>query len=48
MSTAAWVTLIVIGAYVWGGFLLLLMIAMRKEHGKRHVESGEERGLWVP
>jgi hypothetical protein len=48
VTTSAWITLVAIGAYVWGGFLLLLTIAMRKERGKRQIEPGEERGLWVP
>lgn len=44
MTPAAWITLIAIGGFVWGGFLLLASIAMRKERAKR----SEERGLWVP
>jgi hypothetical protein len=47
VSTAAWVTFALVTGYVWGGFLLLLALAFRKERGK--AEEGEAgRGLWVP
>jgi hypothetical protein len=35
MTTAAWITMAVIMAFVWGGFVLLLVTALRKESGKR-------------
>lgn len=44
MTPAAWITLVVIGGFVWGGFLFLAWVAMRKERSKRSAE----RGLWVP
>jgi len=50
MSAAAWVTFALVGGFVWGGFLCLLAVALRKERGKRrqdHAPEGE-RGLWVP
>ena len=36
--------LAIFGGFVWGGFLLLLTIAFRKERTK----SLGEHGLWVP
>ena len=47
MSTAAWVTFALVAGYVWGGFVLLLALAFRKERGKAG-EGEAERGLWVP
>ena len=44
MTAAAWITFAAVAGIVWGGFLSLLVIAMRKERVKR----GNERGLWVP
>ena len=44
MSAAAWITFALVGGFVWGGFLLLLTIAFRKERAK----SLGEHGLWVP
>ena len=44
MSAAAWITFALVGGIVWGGFLLLITIAFRKERTK----SLGERGLWVP
>jgi hypothetical protein len=41
MTTATWVTLIVICGFVWGGFALALSTAMRSESGKG---SGEKPG----
>lgn len=38
MEPAAIVTLVLIGGFVWGGFLLILMTALRKERAK----GGEE------
>jgi len=37
MTAATWITMIVIMAFVWGGFSTVLLIAIRKESGK----SGE-------
>ncbi len=34
MSTAAIVTMIVIAGFVWGGFILILIAAFRKERAK--------------
>ncbi len=44
MTAAAWITFALVGGFVWGGFLLLLGIALRKERAKGRTE----RGLWVP
>lgn len=44
MTPAAWITLFVVTGFVWGGFLLLVAIALRKEHTK----AGLDKGLWVP
>jgi len=44
MTAAAWITFVVIAGFVWGGFFLLLAIALRKERAKDRTE----RGLWVP
>jgi hypothetical protein len=44
MTTAAWITFALVGGIVWGGFLLLLAIALTKERGKRDFEPGP----WVP
>jgi hypothetical protein len=35
MTSAAWITMIVIMTFVWGGFVLLLVQAFRKEGGRR-------------
>jgi len=37
MTTATWVTMLVITAFVWGGFSFVLLTAVQKESGK----SGE-------
>jgi hypothetical protein len=34
MTPATWVTMVVIMAFVWGGFSLVLLTAVRKEAGK--------------
>ena len=34
-TAATWITLLVIGGFIWGGFALALSLAMRKESGKR-------------
>lgn len=34
MEPAAIVTLVLIGGFVWGGLILLLVTAIRKERGK--------------
>jgi uncharacterized membrane protein len=34
MTTATWVTLIVICGFVWGGFVVAVATAFRKESGK--------------
>jgi hypothetical protein len=36
MTTATWITMIGILSFVWGGFLLALRTAVRKESGKTH------------
>lgn len=46
MTTAAWVTFALIAGFVWGGFLVLIALALRKERAKGEEEP--ERGLWVP
>jgi hypothetical protein len=38
MSGATWISMIAITGFVWGGFLLVLLTAIRKESGK----SGDE------
>ena len=34
MTTATWITMFVIMAFVWGGFSMVLLTAVRKESGK--------------
>lgn len=34
MTAATWITMIVIVAFVWGGFALAVSTAIRKESGK--------------
>ena len=34
MTTATWITMIVVMSLVWGGFSLVLLTAVRKESGK--------------
>ncbi len=34
MTAATWITMLVVMAFVWGGFLLALSTAIRKESGK--------------
>lgn len=34
MTGATWISLIAITGFVWGGFLLVLLTAIRKESGK--------------
>ncbi len=38
MRTSAWITLVVIMGFVWGGFALILITALRKESGKRDTD----------
>ena len=45
MTAAAWITFAVIAGFVWGGALLAVTIAMRKERGKA---SDAPHDLWVP
>ncbi|CAN5161464.1 hypothetical protein BH18GEM1_BH18GEM1_16470 [soil metagenome] len=40
MSAAALLTLVLVCGYVWGGFLVLVTIAMRKERAKDAGEAG--------
>ncbi|MGH7572796.1 MAG: MetS family NSS transporter small subunit [Gemmatimonadota bacterium] len=40
MTASAWVTLVVICGFVWGGAFTLVTIAMRKEGRKRRTGSG--------
>ena len=44
MTAAAWITFALVGGFVWGGLLLLVSIAMRKERFK-DIEAGEP---WEP
>lgn len=41
MTTSAWVTLVAVCGFVWGGALMLLSIAMRKEARKPRTGSGQ-------
>lgn len=34
MTAATWITMIVVMSFVWGGFSLVLLTAVRKESGK--------------
>lgn len=34
MTAATWITLVVIGTFVWGGFVLAVTTAIRKEKRK--------------
>ena len=34
MTAATWITMILIMGFIWGGFLLILVTAVRKESGK--------------
>jgi hypothetical protein len=34
MTTATWVTLVVVAGFVWGGFVLAVVTAFRKESDK--------------
>jgi hypothetical protein len=34
MTAATWITMIVVMSFVWGGFSLVLLTAIRKESGK--------------
>ena len=34
MTIATWITMILVIAFVWGGFSLVLVTAVRKESGK--------------
>jgi len=34
MTIATWVTMILVVGFVWGGFSLVLLTAVRKESGK--------------
>lgn len=40
MTAAAWVTLVAVCGFVWGGALTLVAIAMRKEGRKPRTGSG--------
>ena len=35
MTTATWITMLAVMAFVWGGFLVVLSTAVRKESHKR-------------
>jgi hypothetical protein len=39
MSTSGWITMIMIVGFVWGGFAVLLVAALRKERGRRSDET---------
>ncbi len=34
MTAATWITMIVVVTFVWGGFSVVLLTAVRKESGK--------------
>ncbi len=34
MTPATWITMFVVMAFVWGGFAMVLLTAVRKESGK--------------
>lgn len=34
MTTSTWITMVVVIGFVWGGFSLVLLTAIRKESGK--------------
>lgn len=34
MTTSSWITLLLIVGFVWGGFSMVLLTAIRKESGK--------------
>ena len=38
MTLATWITMTLVMAFVWGGFSLVLLTAVRKESGKSSVE----------
>lgn len=44
MTTATWITMIVILGFVWGGFAVVLTRAVRKEGAKRRGDGGPEAG----
>lgn len=35
MTTSSWITMLVVIGFVWGGFSLVLLTAIRKETGKQ-------------
>jgi len=35
MTALSWITFAIVAGIVWGGFALLLTLALRKESGKR-------------
>ena len=34
VTTATWITMVLVMGFVWGGFLMVLSTAVRKESGK--------------
>lgn len=38
MNTAAIATFVLIGGFIWGGLILILATALRKERGKQGAE----------
>lgn len=40
MTPAAWLTFALVAGFVWGGFGLLLVVALRKERTKRADSGG--------
>jgi hypothetical protein len=38
MTGATWITMIAIAGFVWGGFAVVLLTAIRKESGKARDE----------
>jgi hypothetical protein len=44
VTTAAWVTLVLVCGFVWGGFATLLVRALRRERGRTAGRRGESGG----
>jgi hypothetical protein len=44
VTTAAWVTLVLVCGFVWGGFAALLARALRCERGRSAARRGERGG----
>jgi LPS O-antigen subunit length determinant protein (WzzB/FepE family) len=44
MQTSTWITMATIMGIVWGGFVVLLVTALRKESQKRDGQGGGAEG----